>query len=89
MAAASIGLAATVTDVRPTGKAIADLGHSLAAGVILGSSVWPYGLSPVPPELQSAPLLGFSNCDGQGQCGIYRLATDTLVDGRAGTADIE
>ena len=81
-AAAGIGLAALAgTDIRPDGKMVADLGHSLAAGVILGSGVWPYGLSPIPPDLQSRLLLSAPDCDDVGQCGMYGLASTTFVNG--------
>jgi hypothetical protein len=89
-AAAGIGLAAALaaTDIRPDGKMVADLGHSLAAGVILGSGVWPYGLSPIPPDLQSRLLLSAPDCDDVGQCGMYGLASTTFVNSGAGdTAD--
>jgi hypothetical protein len=89
LAAASIGLAAAAAHVRPSGEMVGDLGRSLAAGVILGAGVWPYSLSSVPPELQSAPLLSFPTCDWRGQCGIYGLASATFVDGWADTADSE
>jgi hypothetical protein len=85
-AAAGIGLAAMVaaTDHRPGGNrpggwAVGDLANSLAAGVILGSGVWPYGLSPIPPELQSGLLRKTPDCDGVGQCGMYGLASATFV----------
>jgi hypothetical protein len=82
-AMAGIGLAATVatTDIRPDGKMVADLGRGLAAGVILGSGVWPYGLSPIPPDLQSRLLLSAPDCDDGAQCGMYGLASTTFVNG--------
>jgi hypothetical protein len=82
MAAAGLGLATVVaaTDIRPSHKAITDLGHSLAAGVILGSSVWPYGPSPIPPDLQSPQLLNAPDCDGVGPCGMYGLASATFLN---------
>ena len=82
VAAAGIGLAAMVaaTDIRPDGRAVGDLVNSLAAGVILGSGVWPYGLSPIPPELQSGLLLKTPDCDGVGRCGMYGLASATFVN---------
>jgi hypothetical protein len=88
-AAAGLGLAVlATTDIRPDGKMVADLGHSLAAGVILGSGVWPYGLSPIPPDLQSRMLLGAPDCDDGGQCGMYGLASTTFVNTSDGdTAD--
>ncbi|HEV3371631.1 MAG TPA: hypothetical protein VG145_03720 [Xanthobacteraceae bacterium] len=88
-AAAGIGVAAlAATDIRPDGKMVADLSHSLAAGVILGSGVWPYGLSPIPPDLQSRLLLSVPDCDDGGQCGMYGLASTTFVNSRDGdTAD--
>jgi hypothetical protein len=81
-AAAGIGLAAALaaTDIRPDGKMVADLGHSLAAGVILGSGVWPYGLSPIPPDLQSRLLRSAPDCDEGAQCGMYGLASTTFVN---------
>jgi hypothetical protein len=86
VAGAGIGLAATVaaTDHRPGGNrsdgwAVGDLANSLAAGVILGSGIWPYGLSPIPPELQSGLLRKTPDCDGAGQCGMYGLASATFV----------
>jgi hypothetical protein len=63
-----------------------DLGHSLAAGVILGSAVWPYGVSPIPPDLQAKMLLDSPGCDGDDQCGMYGLASATFVSGD-GAAD--
>ena len=88
-AAAGIGLAALAgTGIRPDGKMVADLGHSLAAGVILGSGVWPYGLSPIPPDLQSRLLLSAPDCDDVGQCGMYGLASTTFVNsGDGDTSD--
>jgi hypothetical protein len=82
MAAAGIGLAATVaaTDVRPSGKVVADLAHSLAAGVVLGSGVWPYWVSPIPPDLQSTLLLKSPHCDWGSQCGVYGLASATFIN---------
>jgi hypothetical protein len=82
MTAAGLGLAvmAAATDIRPSHKAIADLGQSLAAGVILGSGVWPYGPSPIPPDLQSRLLVNAPDCDGVGQCGIYGLASATFLN---------
>jgi hypothetical protein len=86
VAGAGIGLAATVaaTDHRPGAnrpgdRAVGDLANSLAAGVILGSGIWPYGLSPIPPELQSGLLRKTPDCDGVGQCGMYGLASATFV----------
>jgi hypothetical protein len=87
LAAASIGIAATA-EVRPSSEMVADLGHSLADGVILGG-VWPYSLSPVPPELQSASLLSFSTCDQRGQCGMYALAATTFLDRWTDNTDSE
>jgi hypothetical protein len=90
LAAAGIGLAAMVaTDIRPGGnrpggRAVGDLATSLAAGVILGSGVWPYGLSPIPPDLQSGLLRKTPDCDGVGQCGMYGLASATFVNAGAG-----
>jgi hypothetical protein len=88
VAAAVIGLATTIaaTDLRLSGKVAGDLVQSVAAGVILGSGVWPYGLSPIPPELQSKLLLGSPDCDGDLQCGMYGLASATFVNG-GDTAD--
>jgi hypothetical protein len=82
MAAAGIGLAAMVAaaDHRPRGRVVGDLANSLAAGVILGSGVWPYGLSPIPPDLQSGLLRKTPDCDGVGQCGMYGLASATFVN---------
>ena len=86
-AAAAIGLAALAgTDIRPDIKKVADLGHSLAAGVILGSGVWPYGVSPTPPDLQSRLLLSIPDCDDGGQCGMYGLASTAFVN-NGDTAD--
>jgi hypothetical protein len=80
-AAAGIGLAAVAaSDIRPDRKLVADLGRSLAAGVILGSGIWPYGLSPIPAELQTRLLLSAPDCDGVGQCGMYGLASATFVN---------
>jgi hypothetical protein len=86
VAAAGIGLAAMVaaTDHRPGGRAVGDLANSLAAGVILGSGVWPYGLSPISPDLQSGLLRKTPDCDGVGQCGMYGLASATFVNAGAG-----
>jgi hypothetical protein len=82
LAAAIIGLAATAaaTDIRPSGKVVGDLAHSLAAGVILGSGVWPYGLGPIPPDLPSRLLLNAPDCERSGQCGMYGLASATFVN---------
>jgi hypothetical protein len=80
-AAAALGLAGlAAADIRPDGKLVAELGHSLAAGVILGSGVWPYGLSPIPPDLQSRLLLSAPDCDDGAQCGMYGLAATTFVN---------
>src|SRR5580704_2085876 len=89
LAAASIGLAAAAADFWPSSEMVADLGHSLTAGVILGAGVWPYNLSPVSPELQSMPLISFSTCDWRGQCGIYGLASATFLDRWTDIADSE
>jgi hypothetical protein len=86
LAAASIGLAPAAADFWPSSEMVADLGHSLTAEVILGAGVWPYNLSLVSHELQSMPLIGFSNCD-RGQCGIYGLASATFLDRRTNNAD--
>jgi hypothetical protein len=86
-AAAGIGLAAFAASPGG-GKMAGDLGHSLAAGVILGSAVWPYGVSPIQPELQAKLLLDSPGCDGDDQCGMYGLASATFVNGGDnGTAD--
>jgi hypothetical protein len=83
-AMAGIGLAGgaefAATDIRPDAKMLGDLGYSLAAGVILGSAVWPYGLSPTPPDLQSTLVFNPPGCDGDGQCGMYGLASAALVN---------
>jgi hypothetical protein len=83
-AMAGIGLAGgaefAASDVRPDVKMLGDLGQSLAAGVILGSAVWPYGLSPTPPDLQSTLVFNPPGCDGDGQCGMYGLASVALVN---------
>jgi hypothetical protein len=82
-AMAGIGLAGAAefaaTDIRPDAR-IAALGHSLAAGVILGSAVWPYGLSPTPPDLRSTLVFNPPGCDGDGQCGMYGLASAAFVN---------
>ncbi len=83
-AIAGIGLAGgaefAASDVRPDGKMLGDLGHSLAAGVILGSAVWPYGLSPTPPDLQSTLVFNPTGCGGDGQCGMYGLAAAFVIN---------
>jgi hypothetical protein len=89
-AAASLGTAATFTpELRPSGQAVADLGYSLLAGVVLGAGVWPYGASPIPPELQSSLLLRYPECDTLGRCGTAGPAAATLADGRSGAVDAE
>jgi hypothetical protein len=83
-AMAGIGLAGgaefAATDIRTDGKMVGDLGYSLAAGVILGSAVWPYGLNPTPPDLQSTLVFNPPGCDGDGQCGMYGLASAAFVN---------
>lgn len=89
-AAASLGAAATIApDFRPSSQAVADLGYSLLAGVVLGAGVWPYGASPIPPELQSSLLLRSSDCDTSGRCGTAGPVSATLADGRPGAVDAE
>jgi hypothetical protein len=86
-AVAGIGLAAFAA-TPDGGRMAGDLGHSLAAGVILGSAVWPYGVSPIPPDLQAKLLLDSPGCDGDDQCGMYGLASATFVSsGDGDTAD--
>ena len=79
-----IGLAGgtefATTDIRLDGKMVGDLGYSLAAGVILGSAVWPYKLSPTPPDLQSTLVFNPPGCSGDGRCGMYGLASAALVN---------
>jgi hypothetical protein len=91
VAGAGLGLAGlvAVADLRPAPKLVSDLTQSLAAGVILGSGVWPYGLSSVPPDLQSTLLRQSPDCDPQGQCGIYRLASSTFINWRPDSDDTE
>jgi hypothetical protein len=91
MAGAGLGLAglAAAPDLRPDSQTVSDLTQSLAAGVILGSGVWHYGLSPVPPDLQSTLLRQSAHCDPQGQCGIYRLASGAFINWPPETADTE
>jgi hypothetical protein len=86
-AVAGIGLAAFAANPG-AGKMAGGLADSLAAGVILGSTVWPYGVSPIPPDLQAKVLRDSPGCDGDGQCGMYGLASATFVNGGdGGTAD--
>jgi hypothetical protein len=75
-AAGGIAVAAPIvaTAIQPSGEDIAAVAHSLVAGVILGSGVWPYGQSPVSPELQSR-LLDFPDCSWPGQCDPYGFAS--------------
>jgi hypothetical protein len=81
-AAAGIGLAAPIaaTDLQPSGEVIASMAHGLVAEVILGSGVWPYGVSPAPPELQARLLRGSPDCDWETQCGAYGLASTVFPD---------
>ena len=82
-AGACISLAATMaaTD-RPNGEQVTGFAQSLADGVILGAGSWPYGLSPVPPELQATLLPRSLDCNAMRQCevlalgGFARLPTD-------------
>jgi ethanolamine ammonia-lyase large subunit len=82
-AGACIGLAATLaaTD-RPNGEQVKGFAQSLADGVILGAGSWPYGLSPVPPELQATLLPKAVDCNAMRQCevlafgGFVRLPND-------------
>jgi hypothetical protein len=87
-AAACVGLAATIaaTD-RPHHEQVADFAQSLAEGVILGAGSWPYGLSPVPPELQATVLPRSLDCDGQRQCEVLALGGFTRLPSE--TADAE
>ena len=78
-AVAGIGIAAFAA-APGGGKVAGNLGQSLAAGVILGSGVWPYGLGPIPPDLPSRLLLNAPDCEGSGQCGMYGLASATFVN---------
>jgi hypothetical protein len=73
-AGACIGLAATLaaTD-RPTGEQVTGFAQSLADGVILGAGSWPYGLSPVPPELQATLLPKSLDCNAMRQCEVLAL----------------
>lgn len=68
-----MGLAATVAIYRPNDEQVADFVQSLAQGVILGAGSWPYGLSPVPPELQATLLPRSLDCDAQSQCEVLAL----------------
>jgi hypothetical protein len=91
-AAGGVGLAAmvaAVTDVRPSHKVAADLVKSFASGVILGSNVWPYGLGPIPPELQSkqSVSVGFPDCGWRARCSIYGLASAGFFDGQRNSAE--
>jgi hypothetical protein len=80
-AAASLGAAATFSpDLRPSSQAVADLGYSLLAGVVLGAGVWPYGASPIPPELQSSLLLRSPDCDTSGHCGTAGPVSATRLE---------
>jgi ethanolamine ammonia-lyase large subunit len=73
-AGACIGLAATIAATyRPNDEQVADFAQSLAQGVILGAGSWPYGLSPVPPELQATLLPRSLDCDAQSQCEVLAL----------------
>jgi hypothetical protein len=75
-AAGGIAVAAPLaaTTIQPSDEGIAALAHSLVAGVILGSGVWPYSLSPVSSE-QARQLLDSPDCGWPGQCDPYGLAS--------------
>jgi hypothetical protein len=79
--ATSVGLVATVaaTGPGPSGRLAAEVGRAMVAGVILGSGVWPSNL--VPAEIQSQLLLWSLDCERQGQCGHYGLASASPADG--------
>ena len=90
-ATAGIGLAApwAAPLVQPSREVIPTLAHGLIAGVILGSGVWPYGVSPVPPGLQTRLLLGSPDCDWEGRCGAYGLASTAKTDRQNDTGEEE
>ena len=80
---ASLGLAATFAGsaVRPGSDVPADVAHGIAAGIILGSRVWPYSWTA--PQADSQPRLQLLSalCRWQGQCAGYGLAAATFLDG--------
>ncbi len=89
--AAGVGAVATWADL-PSGATVielgqGELGQSLAAGVILGSNVWPYAAaSPATLDLTAA-LLRSPDCDTPGQCGMYGLASATFTGSQPDTPD--
>ena len=87
VAAASLGIAAVSANEMRQSDRLGDLVQSLAAGVVLGSGVWSYGVSPVPPEQQAGLLQPPPDCDEQSRCGTYGLASDSWVEWRPATAD--
>jgi hypothetical protein len=76
-AAGGIAVAAPLaaTTIAPNEEGIATLAHSLVAGVILGSGVWPYSQSLLGPESQAKLLLDSPDCGWLGQCDPYGLAS--------------
>jgi hypothetical protein len=74
-AAGGIAVAAPLaaTTIAHSDEGVAALAHSLVGGIILGSGVWPYSLSPVSPE-QATLLLVSPDCGWPGQCDPYGLA---------------
>lgn len=89
MAAASLGVAAVSANGMGQGDRLGNLIQSLAAGVVLGSGVWSYGVSPVPPERQAGLLRPPPDCEQQGSCGTYGLASDISAGWQPATADTE
>jgi hypothetical protein len=79
-AVGGIGSMVPIAATKPGGEGIATLAHSLVAGVILGSDVWPYSRSPLPPELQAKLLLDAPGCGWPGQCDPYGLASTAFID---------
>lgn len=84
-AAGSLGATAIfAADVRSSRHQ--ELRESVLAGVILGANVWPYGVGPSLPDVRST-LLRSPDCDVASQCGMYGLASATLVGGRSADVD--
>ena len=85
VSAVAVALAATVAGLGR--DSTANVGRSLIAGVILGSQVWPYGLSALSPESQTSLLLGAPDCSLPGQCDTYGLASTASPDRQDDTAE--
>jgi hypothetical protein len=65
-----------------------ELRESLLAGIILGATVWPYGVGPILPDVRST-LLRTPDCDVASECGMYGLASATFVNGRSAGSDMD